>query len=101
VATSTTGTTLTIYNGTTGRMYGGGGGGGGGYSSAGGTGGNMTTGGSSNFGADGAADASGHAAYKGGWQGSILWVDSANLAVTNTITNDSSISIAGWDGTWT
>ena len=67
----------------------------------GGDGGDMTTGGSSNFAPDGDTDASGHLGYKGGWQGSILWVDSTNLTVTNTITNDSATPIAGWDGVWT
>jgi hypothetical protein len=61
----------------------------------------MTTGGSSNFGSDGDFNTQGaEAGYKGAWQGSILWVHTANLAITNTITNQSSTAIAGWDGIW-
>jgi hypothetical protein len=101
VASSVTGTTISIINKSTGRMYGGGGGGGGGFSSAGGDGGDMTTGGSSNFGPDGDFNTQGaQAGYKGGWQGNILWVHTANLAITNTITNQSSTAIAGRDGVW-
>jgi hypothetical protein len=96
VATSVTGTTITIANKSTGRMYGGGGGGTGGHSLAGAAGGDMTT-----QGASGGSALFNGVVIPGGWQGSILWVDSANLAVTNTITNDSSIPISGWDGTWT
>ena len=93
---------INVVNMPTGRMYGGGGGGGGGLSSAGGAGGNMTTGGSSNFGSDGTNDASGHVAYKGGWQGNIVWADTANVIINTTVTNhNSDYAVAGWDGVWT
>jgi hypothetical protein len=58
----------------------------------------MTTGSSTNYGTNGGGTNPG----KAGWQGNILWVDAAtNLTVANTITNDSSTPIAGWDGIWT
>lgn len=95
--TPITGTTINIINGTTGRMYGGGGGGGGARSGLasdnGGTGADMTVQGT-------ASQGGGSNPGQGGWQGSILWVNSANLVVTNTITNDSATSIVGWDGIW-
>jgi hypothetical protein len=96
VATSVTGTTITIANKSTGRMYGGGGGGYGGHSVAGAAGGSMTI-----QGASGGSTVWNGVTVLGGWQGSILWVDSTNLTVSNTITNDSTIPIVGWDGTWT
>ena len=93
VASPTTGTTLTIINGPTGRMYGGGGGGGGGYSDQGGAGASMLNGVWTN--------GQGSNPGQGGWWGSILWVGSANLTVSNTITNEnSSHVIIGWDGRW-
>jgi hypothetical protein len=89
------GTNINIINMPTGRMYGGGGGGYGGHSVAGAAGGSM-----SNT-VQGTSGGSTSAVQLGGWQGSILWVDSANLAVSNTITNhNSDFTIVGWDGTW-
>jgi hypothetical protein len=92
-------TNINIVNKSTGRMYGGGGGGAGGKSVDGGDGGSMLTPGTSG---ETAHDAISGVTVQGGWQGSILWVDSTNLTVSNTITNENSTNpIVGWDGSWT
>ena len=98
---SVSGTTIDIYNGTTGWMSGGAGGAGGGYSRTGGGGGliGYPTPTYYDVGWGQTAVGSGSPGM-GGPPGSIFWDNSANLVTSNTKTNASANTMYGWDGSW-